>query len=150
VIVVCTLSLAIPPLPAQHVVILVVLPVLELESSNAQLALPITISIPTLALLVAITCAQMLAQMQLAIVLNVLTPTVRPVLVMSAVPVFPDTIYQLVTIVLLVLILTVILVRTVWMLNVQFARLITLLSMVIACLLLLLLLTLKPEELLPA
>lgn len=142
--------LAILPLPAQLVVILVVLPVLELESSNAQLALPITILTPTLVLLVEMQSTQMLAQLRPVIVLVVLTPTVRPVLVMSAVPVFPDTTCQQQVIVLFVQIPTVILVLPVSMLNAQFAILITLLSMVIASSLPLIQLILKLEELLPA
>jgi len=142
--------LAILPLPAQLVVILVVLPVLELESSNAQLALPITILTPTLVLLVEMQSTQMLAQLHPVIVMLVLTPTVRPVLVMSAVPVFPDTTCQQQVIVLFVQIPTVILVLPVSMLNAQFAILITLLSMVIASSLPLTQLILKLEELLPA
>lgn len=78
------LLLAIPPLPAQLVAILVVLPVLELESSNAQLALPIIISILTLALLVEMECTQLLTHKQSVLVLLVLTPTVRPVQVIPA------------------------------------------------------------------
>ena len=141
---------AILPLPAQLVVILAVPPVLELESSNVKLALLITISIPTPALLVEIQSTQMLAQMQSVIVQHVLTPTVRPVLLIPAVSVFPDSTCQQMAIVLPVQVPTVLLVLTVLLVNAQFAILITLLSMVNASSPPLIQKTLKPEESLPA
>jgi len=147
---VSTPLLAILPLLAQLAVILVVPPVLELESSNAQVALPITISIPTLALLVEMELTQLLVQPPVVLVLVVLTVTVRPVLAMSAVPVIPITTCQPQAIVFNVLIPTVILVLTLILLNAQSVLLITVLSTVFATLPPLIQLSLKPEEFQPA